>query len=151
MSGARNDIDAGFFQLVHQLVRAPRSEESESRELARRQFECFQKIAPWDGQRFPEPSEFFVVRCNDLTRRGFSYQSPRKPAFDQIVAALVCPAQSIYLAAKVVRVVPITTQFGGGNRPSVDRPGRTESQPAPNMFLVGCRFTERLYRPEDRG
>ena len=150
MDGIGNEIDAGFFQLIHQLVNAPHPSEEEDREVHRRGFECFQRIAPWDGKRFPEDSEFSVVRCNDLARKGFSFLSAREPDFKQLVAAFTSPGETVYLAARIVRVEPVLFCASG----RVERVAGTPEAPGDagrvRMFLSGCRFTRRLHKPADR-
>lgn len=153
MAGTSNEIDANFFKLIHQLVSSSAGEENEERRGGPRAlFESFQRIAPWDGAGFPQDSEFFAVRCRDLTRGGFSFLTPGEPPFAMLVAAFGRPPDETYLAAEVAHTEYVLLYPSG----RVERPddgtteagaGKPPAEPATRMVLVGCRFRRRLRKP----
>jgi len=153
MAGTSNEIDASFFKLIHQLVSNSGPEPGEERrESSRSLFESFQRIAPWDGGKFPQDSEFFAVRCHDLTRSGFSFLVPAEPPFGMLVAAFGRPSQETYVAAEVAHTEYVLLYPSGRVQRPDDAPtgagaGSPPAEPATRMILVGCRFTRRVRKP----
>ncbi len=125
--------DAGFYALVHELIEAEKTltrgrssalETGEERAAGRRPFDCQQLLAPYDGDRLPSQSEFRPVACHDLTPGGFSFVSPEKVEFDQLVVALgQVPFK--FFTAQVQ------------NQTRMRLKGRLG-------FRIGCRFTGRI-------
>jgi len=149
-----NQIDAGFYNLIHQLAGTERwHPASERRGGARQPFESTQRIALRRGPELPDDSEFVEVHCSDLTRQGFSFFLPSRPTFDVLVAAFGSPPNLIYLAARVSRWENVVVD-AAGNRHFLERQSDRRrhallAEPgATPMVLVGCRFTDRLYRPD---
>ena len=153
MAGTSNEIDANFFKLIHQLVSSsPQEASHERRQSPRALFESSQRIAPWDGGRFPEDAEFFAVRCHDLTRAGFSFLMPGEPPFAMLVAAFGRPPDETYVAAEVAHTEYVLLYPSGRvERPEYGDVGvegaKPQAEPATRMILVGCRFARRLRKP----
>jgi len=148
-----SEIDANFYCLIHRMLVTPRDDQGvERRSQKRSAYRVAQRIAPWDGAKFPDEGEFVQVRCHDLTRAGFSFLTPTEPRFRTFVVEFGVPPDVLYLAAQVLRSVPVicypsgtVTRMSGPNDVATLRgePGE-KGQP---MFLVGCRLTRRLRRP----
>jgi hypothetical protein len=97
----------------------------------------------------PEQTEFFPVRCHDLSTRGFSFLVRRQPQFKSIVLALTTLPEVIYLAAEVKHCTDVLVHPSG--RVEVLRNRDAESgckigsgNGAECSVLVGCEFTRRL-------
>ena len=143
-------VDAGFYNLIHQIVSVAEERQfSERRVKGRKTFSTTQRIAVRRGPGVPDDGEFIAVRCHDLSCRGFSFFLPNRPSFDSLVAAFGTPPEVIYAAAEVVRCVDVLIESAGevehvqdgSEEPAYeDFDGRT----ATPMVLVGCRFTERI-------
>ena len=147
-----SEIDADFYNLIHQLAGSAEDGPAAERRGDRRQpFRSAQRIAIRRGPGIPDESQFIEVRCHDLTRRGFSFVLPSQPDFDSLVAAFGTPPEVIYVAARVAHCDDVLVYSSGlvqrvadrdqhvGHQ---DRHGRT----ATPVVLVGCRFTERLHK-----
>ena len=93
--------DAGFFSLVHHVLHAHRSAESDPDERQRHRYSCLQLVAPLVDGRLPAISEFKQVLCHDLSLSGFSYLSDVAPDCEQVIVALG-KAPFILMAARVV-------------------------------------------------
>ncbi len=123
MSGTASEIDAGFFQMIHQIVNNREEEPDEERREDRRlSFDTTQQIAPWDGARFPAASEFFQVRCHDLTGNGLSFFLPAEPDFRSLVVQFGTQPNSLLAAAEIQRTSRVLVS------PSGHRTRRRESQ-----------------------
>lgn len=151
MAGTTSEIDAGFFQLIHQVVSSSRRRGGpERRDGPRRPFDVFQQIAPWDGGAVPDDSQFTQVKCHDLTCSGFSFFLPKEPKFQALVAEFGQPPDSLLVGAKVLHVDPVLVYPSGRVEP-LDKPATgarsIRSRSAASMMLVGCRFVRRLRRP----
>lgn len=147
MTTPGHDIDANFFSLIHNLVGPPGPDESVERRTHERQpFQSIQRIAARRGLALPDESEFFEVRCHDLTGGGFSFLLTREPDFDSLVATFGTPPKAIYIAARVTHRAPVlvypTWQIKRLDAPAGVPP--PENPAAMPMVLVGCRFTERF-------
>jgi hypothetical protein len=155
MSNANAQIDATFYQMIHQFVHTPKGGESDDRRRQKRErFPEIQWIAPWNGFRFPAESEFLEVQCYDLTRGGFSFLFPHRPMFPFLVAGFGQKPDLLYIGAEPVRSIPVLL-FPTGRvkhiregEAEIDRRSSTGELGRP-MMLVGCRFTRRLTPPSE--
>jgi len=124
----------------------------ERRDHPRRAFAAIQRIAPYSGCEFPVDSEFFEVRCHDLTQSGFSFFLPDTPDFSSLVAAFGTSPNVIWVGAEVRHCKHVLRHPSGLVEYLGDRAGRVGDPkaggevPTP-MILVGCRFTRRLNGP----
>ncbi|MBN2473262.1 MAG: hypothetical protein JXB62_01540 [Pirellulales bacterium] len=156
MTRTNQEIDANFFNLIHQLVDSPQ-EDAERRKRTRRSYPAQQWIAVRRGPEIPNDSEFIEVSCYDLTRNGFSFFLPSQPDFNALVAALRTDEEVIYAGAEVVHCDDVLVDSWGRVEHVVDQALRGgaedhSSRTATPMVLVGCRFTERLdTRPAGSG
>jgi hypothetical protein len=116
--------DAGFFALVHHVLHAHRSSESDPDERQRHRYSCLQLVAPYVNGRLPAINEFKQVLCHDLSLSGFSYLSDAAPDCEQVIVALG-KAPFILMAARVVH--HSTTVIEG-----------VKSE------IVGCQFVARI-------
>jgi hypothetical protein len=145
-----NEVDASFYNLVHQLAGPTHAAAAvDCRKCKREPFPAVQRIAVRRGRGIPDEREFIEVRCHDLTRQGFSFLLPQQPNFDRLVAALGVAPDVIYAGAEVVRCTDVLVYPPGPGKPagalSVNlSPTDPNGQTAIPMVLVGCRFTERL-------
>jgi len=148
-----SEIDANFYRLIHRLLVTPRNDRNtERRSEQRADYHIVQRVAPWDGTRFPEPSEFLQVQCHDLTRAGFSFLIPAEPRFRTLVVEFGVAPDVLYLAAQVLRSVSVVCHSSGA---LTRKSGLDDASPLSEkhgekgrpMFLVGCRLTRRLRKP----
>jgi hypothetical protein len=122
--------DASFYALVHELIEAEKSfarecySPDEQRAADRREFDCQQLLAPFDGVRLPSQSEFRPVLCQDLSPGGFSFVSSDRVEFEELVVALGQVPFKFFTA----RVQ---------NQSRVRLRGRF-------AYRIGCRFTGRI-------
>ena len=93
-------------------------------------FNASQRVAPCAADELPQPSDFIVVRCYDLSRNGFSYLLSQPPTYDSIVAELTLPTQRVYLRARVAHITGMTVD-------------------GTFQFQVGCEFTSRVQFSDD--
>jgi hypothetical protein len=136
------EIDANFYNLVHQLATKQQAE-ANRRGADREQFVCLQRIALRRTAGIPDESEFIEVQCHDLTCGGFSFLLPKPPRFHMLVAAFGAPPDVIYVSARVAHTSQVVVDDLG--RVLHDEDGRLP-QGGERMYLVGCTFTERLHR-----
>jgi len=146
MTGPNKQLDAAFFQLIHDLVMAsPRESNEDRRRRPRQTFRSRQRIAPRLGDALPGEDEFFAVQCHDLTRAGFSFFLPTSPSFSSLVAAFGTGPETLYVAAEVQRVADVLVAPSGDILyPSnflCGKPGDLQLEP---LTLVGCKFTSRI-------
>lgn len=149
MSSTEAQIDATFYQMVHQFVHASEDKQDDRRRHKRQRFFGVQWIAPWDGSRLPSESEFIEVQCHDLTPGGFSFFFARRPTFPLVAAGFGRKPNLLYIGAEIVRSVPVLL-FPSGRIKQV-RDGETQIQRySPSgeagrpTTLIGCRFLRRL-------
>jgi hypothetical protein len=122
--------DASFFSLMHDLIEAEKAlagdqcTPAEQRAADRQQFDCQQLLAPFDGIRLPNQSEFRQVVCQDLSPGGFSFVMPNCVDFEEVVVALGQVPFKFFTA----RVQ---------NQSRIRQRGRF-------AYRVGCRFTGRI-------
>jgi hypothetical protein len=93
--------DAGFFSLVHHVLHANRSPQSDPDDRQRHRYSCLQLVAPYVGGRLPAISEFKQVLCHDLSLSGFSFLADSVPECEQMIVALG-KDPFILMAARVV-------------------------------------------------
>jgi PAS domain-containing protein len=96
----------------------------ERRQLARRAYPYFQRIAYILNGQLPPRKSFREVRCHDISLGGICYFSKNRPESGLVVVALGSPPRLDYIVAEVVYAAPI------------DLDGR-------HMYKVGCKFTGR--------
>ena len=154
MSHTADKTDAKFYKMIHQLIESQRK--TNRRGQDRNPFVSIQQIAPLYGQSLPNRSDFFKVRCNDLTTRGFSFFINDAPDFDKLVIAFESPAKAIYVHAEVRHHRKVLLYPKSGRVETLDDYARygeyLEGQAALHtreagipMTLVGCCFTGRFY------
>ena len=152
MSYSPSEIDANFYRLIHKMVAQDQEEETrERRGATRRPFRSMQRIAPCRGPGLPKEDEFFMARCYDLTRAGFSFLVPSRPDYEALVAALGDPPELIYVAAEVLHCRSVLLHRSGAVQQVDGQPGSAShgGQTAMPMVLVGCRFVERVEGPAE--
>ncbi len=106
-------------------------------------FRATRQIAPLVDGRPPRASEFFVVRCHDLSIGGFSFYLDREPEFRQLVAAIDGSPGAAYVVARVAH----WREVGGAAADSTDPQPSDGDQTG--SFLVGCQFLRRLDSSEN--
>jgi len=129
----------------------PDQKPSERRGRPRHAFWAIQRIAPRIGSGVPAESEFFEVRCFDLSMTGFSFLLSSPPPFEAVVVALAEDSKVTYLTGKIVHCRKVMVCPSGHVRPitEADSPERIRSAQGIPMVLVGVRFTERLPGPPE--
>ncbi len=148
-----SEIDANFYRLIHQMLETPRDDKGfERRSEKRHAYRTAQRIARWDGSKFPDENQFVPIQCRDLTRSGFSFLTPTEPRFSTIVAEFGVAPDVFYVAAQILRSVPVMCYPSGLVAQMTDRGGVAALTGPPGekgkaMFIVGCRFTRRLRKP----
>ncbi len=150
MAGLQNEVDAGFFNLIHRLSSSAEPKGAAGSGGGRSDAALAKpRIAPQRGQEIPSESEYDEVQCCDLTRSGFSFLFPRRPNFDSLVAAFGTPPEVIYIAARVTRCEPALVDASGRLLNVEDSAAESDAEvpgeraPLP-MVLVHCHFVERL-------
>jgi len=149
MNGSDPFIDAGFYELVHQILsNSQRSPLRERRIRPRLPFDTWQRIAPWVDKR-PGDQDFISVRCFDLNKNGIAFFVEEPPGFRRLIVELSCPQRKVYLEAEVAHwayvylypsgdVVPeeVLSELAEEERLDLGEPQR--------LVLVGCRFKSRF-------
>lgn len=146
MPALGNEMDANFFNLIHTALGSQKKSDTERRENPRQTFQSQQRIALPRQPGIPPESEFFDVRCRDLTRQGFSFLLAFEPKFKRLVAAFGAPPDAIYLSAQVTHCADVLLYPSGVAVPLEESDDQSATEAATPMTLVGCRFIERLYR-----
>ncbi len=146
MGSLEAEIDASFYNLVHQLSAAAGGPAGDRRRQRRSRFVATQRIALRRAPGIPDESEFFEVQCHDLNRQGFSFLMAREPSFHFLVAAFGTPPHVICLSARVTYSEPVVVHESGLIERQNDSGGANASKSATprRMVLVGCEFVERL-------
>lgn len=150
MSRTEAQLDASFYQMVHQFAYGSAVSPDDRRRHKRQRFFGIQWVARWDGSRLPLDSEYIEVRCYDLTPAGFSFFFRQRPSFSLLAARFGQKSdQLLHIGAEIVRCVPVLL-FPSG-RVKYLREGETQSHrctPTGELcspkVLVGCRFLQRL-------
>lgn len=153
MSLITKESDAQFYQMIHDLINSQC--ETNRRGQKRDPFYSVQLIAPMRGEATPQPGDFFEVRCNDLTSRGFSFFIEDAPDFDKLAIVFEAPDKTIYVQAEVRHHREVLLFPKSGRVESLDDYTRygehLEAQAYPQTHevgipttLVGCLFTGRL-------
>jgi len=145
------EIDANFFNLVHQLAMSDAKRGTERRGADRHQFVSMQRIAFRRGAGIPEEADFFDVQCHDLNTGGFSFLVSKPPTFKFLVAAFGEPPNVIYVSARVAHTADVLVDDAGHvvTVEEADEHGPAGQRARP-MCLVGCSFVERLKREDDQ-
>ena len=146
MSSLEAEIDANFYNLVHQLSMAAGGPPAERRHERRSRFVATQRVAFRRTPGIPDETEFTEVQCHDLTRGGFSFFLPSEPKFQLLVVALGTPPNLIHVSARVTHTEPVLVYESGlvERYPDGCIPDGTKSRPVQRRVLVGCTFVERL-------
>jgi len=149
MLTTNGQIDANFYNMIHQLADSVQLDRQEDRRKEPREaYPSTQRIATRRGSDLPDESQFFDVRFYDLTRSGFSFLVPSAPASDSLVAAIGASPNTIYLAAEVTHRTEVLVYSSGlveraKHSAAIGRHGLNSKDATP-MVLVGCRFTEKI-------
>jgi hypothetical protein len=143
-----------FTQLDLELLGTPRCGAEERRVCYRRRFFALQRIAPYDGSRIPEETEFFCVESRDLTSRGVSFLFPARPDFRSLVVAFGEPPMRSYVVAEIVHSTDVVVYPSGLVEPALDPApaagcDAAEPEEGEPMVLVGCRFVDRREADDD--
>ncbi len=149
MSFTNAQIDANFYQMIHQVVQSSADKAEDRRGHKRQRYSEFQWIAPWDGFGFPAEFEFMEVPCYDLTRGGFSFLYTKRPEFKMLVAGFGQKPKLLFVGAEVLRSTPVLVFASGrmkrlGNEETSLEPFGRGDEPGVARMLVGCRFIRRL-------
>ena len=146
--------DSGLLtELDLELLGDPRWGGEERRVCYRRRFFALQRIAPYDGSRIPEESEFLCVESRDLTSQGVSFLFPTHPDFRSVVVAFGEPPMHSQVVAEIVHSTDVVVYPSGLVEPVRDRQPASQCHHAETgegkpMVLVGCRFIERYEASE---
>ncbi|GAB4133780.1 MAG: hypothetical protein Kow0040_16580 [Thermogutta sp.] len=141
--------DAGFYELIHRIVRQSHGGLLENRRIRRRiSFEMTQRIAPVVDEATCRIGDFISVPCYDLNGGGIAFFLPDPPQFQRLIVELCCPRKKIYLLAEVVHAVAVYVYPNGDITPEEmdigDEGGLQQlPQQAERRILVGCRFLGR--------
>jgi hypothetical protein len=139
--GQSGPMDA--YQVAHEILTSSPIPGEERRGAPRHPFANRQWIAPYDGSRFPDQSEFSQVRCRDLSRTGFSFVVKEKPEFTSLVVSLGDPPNHMHMAAEIVRISRVKL-LGGGHIEIIDDASEDDPDVAAGQtLLVGCKFNGR--------
>ena len=140
--------------MTHQLIQSQC--DAERREHPRNVFNATQLIAPFHDDRPPESGDYFTVRCNDLTPKGFSFFLEKEPDFKELVVSFQMPSGKVLVHAEVRNIRKVLLFAESGRLESPDDPAACNDScndccedpdnPSPQekgvpMTLVGCRFT----------
>ena len=153
MPNFSGQVDADFYRLIHSMMGPLEDQQEEERRQAERYpFRLIQRIAPRSGSEFPDESRFLEVQCHDLTQGGFSFLLSSRPDFTALVVAFGEPPKLIYVAAEIRHVEEVLVDSSGSVTQVDDLSNyldwfSSEGEAAKPMFLIGCRFTERLEHP----
>ncbi len=146
MGSLEAEIDASFYNLVHQLSAMGGNSPVDRRRRRRSRFVTTQRIALRRTPGIPDEAEFIEVQCHDLNRGGFSFLLRSQPSFHFLVVAFGVAPNTIYISARVTYSEPVLVhksglieRLGDGGEPS-----EAKSSSAKHMVLVGCSFIERL-------
>ncbi len=133
MPSLEAEIDAHFYELIHKLVTTDSSEDQpERRGHPRETFSAIHKVAPYDGKRIPQPSDFVDVRCHDLARGGFSYLSAIRPTSTSLIIAFGVPPDITSVEARVVHMSDVLQFPSTGLLDKIDNPNEPIQYRGPN-------------------
>lgn len=125
--GAAETAGRGYVPSIEETIKPPPGATgAERRTSPRISFPYTQRIAPMAGGAIPKKSQFFEVRCRDISAGGIAFVMDDRPDFQSLVVALGQPPGESFFTARVVRVTEIRED---------DR----------DWVLVGCRFTGRVH------
>lgn len=102
------------------------------RRSERHTVESVQMIAPLEGagEKVPDESSFYAVRCLDVSAGGFSFVWPERPELQKLVIRLGTAEAYRYMTAEVANI----SDLGNGST---------------MRFRVGCKFTGRFVAAAD--
>jgi len=103
--------------------RAPPDRE-DRRRSPRRQFDCWQMVAEFDGQKLPSQQDFHLFRFHDISASGISFLADERPRGDDLVIALGS-IPFVFFHVQIVRTV-LRSDLDGG------------------AMQVGCRFVKKI-------
>lgn len=141
--------DAGFYELIHRIVRQSHGTLLENRRVRRRiPFETRQRIAPIEDEATHRLGDFITVPCYDLNGGGLAFFLPNQPQFRRLIVELSCPRKKVYLLAEVAHTVAVYVYPNGDVMPEeMDIGDEGEfgqaSDAVERRILVGCRFLRR--------
>jgi hypothetical protein len=104
---------------------------SAQRASPRRAYPYHQAVAPLIEGKLPSLADFFTVQFQDISAGGVSFLLGYRPQFDMVVLGLGFAPNLRHVTAKILNV----TQVSDPTHPAA---GET-------MFLVGCKFLERVH------
>lgn len=126
MAATQNDENQELGAILERFVGGQRFKLSDKRRAPRSAYPAPMAIAPYDGERFPEPDEFVIVHGRDISTTGISFFAAEMPASELIALRLgTTPAQQVYIGGRVVRV---SSGYFQRRR----------------QLIVGCQFVSRL-------
>lgn len=97
----------------------------------------------YEPGKVPPQTDFFPVRCCNLSCSGVSFFSPSQPDFEKLVVQLGTEEDGIYMESEVIHVDPIRSIPEGDF--ALDCNGqRHEIRPTPKTFEIGCQFQQRI-------
>ncbi|MGQ9604992.1 MAG: hypothetical protein ACUVTW_02255 [Thermogutta sp.] len=141
--------DAGFYELIHRIVRQSHGTLLENRRVRRRiPFEIRQRIAPIEDETTHRLGDFISVPCYDVNGGGLAFFLPDHPQFRQLIVELSCPRKKVYLLAEVAHTVAVYVYPNGDVMPEemdIGEEGQSgqDSDVVERRVLVGCRFLRR--------
>ena len=148
------EIDAHFYELIHQLVNSD-GDRSDRRTNPRKPFSSIHKVAPYDGLTLTQSTDFVDVCCHDLARGGFSYLSPIRPTSTSLIAAFGIPPDITCVETRVVCTADVLQFPSTGLLEKIDDPDGPIQYRGPNgeigvpLVLVNCQFVRRLKDTEE--
>lgn len=100
------------------------SEPKERRKNSRRNFDCWQLVAEYDGHKLPIQEDFQLRLFHDISEGGISFLASERPGSEDLIIALGA-MPFVFFHVKFVRAT---------------RRKDLEDQP----LQIGCRFVKRL-------
>ena len=126
MGSLLHEADASFFSLLHRL--AASTETAKEQASTAESGPSPPRVAFSDGPDLPDDSQFHEVDCRSLTSNGFSFLASESPRRRTLFAALRLGPGVVYLAARVIRTVELSSDDEDASPPT----------------LVECRFLRRI-------
>ncbi len=95
-------------------------------------YAAVQRVAPHDGQMWPDDERFRSVQFFDLSRGGCAFFYPAEPDFESVAITFVAAGKAIKLFANVRHY----------------RPAECSDK---SDWIVGCQFSQRISEEHVRG